>query len=74
MAVFVPAMLATFAETAPEPATTAPGHASDPQRNAPHGMAVAALRWSPKPSVTAVVGIGLVAAAWRALRGPATRS
>ena len=71
---FVPAMLATFARTAPEPSTTAPGHASDPQRDAPPGMAVPALRWSPKPSVTAVVGIGLVAAAWRALRGPAPRS
>ncbi len=74
MAIFVPAMLATFAETAPEPSTTAPGQASDPQRDAPPGMAVAALRWSPKPSVTAVVGIGLVAAAWRVLRGPAARS
>ena len=74
IAAFVPAMLAAFATTAPEPSTTAPGHASDPQRDAPPGMAVAALRWSPKPSVTAVVGIGLVAAAWRALRGPATRS
>ncbi|SHN86082.1 protease I [Geodermatophilus obscurus] len=42
MAAFVPAMLATFATTAPEPARTAPGHASDPQRNAPPGMAVAA--------------------------------
>jgi protease I len=73
MAAFVPAMLAAFATTAPEPARTAPGHASDPQRDAPPGMAVAALRWSPKPSVTAVVGIGLVAAAWRALRGPASR-
>ncbi len=74
MAIFVPAMLATFAETAPEPSTTAPGQASDPQRDAPPGMAVAALRWSPKPSVTAVVGIGLVAAACRVLRGPAARS
>ena len=74
MAAFVPAMLATFATTAPEPSTTAPEHASDPQRNAPPGMAVAALRWAPKPSVTAVVGIGLVAAAWRALRDPAAQS
>ena len=74
MAAFVPAMLAAFAKPAPEPSTTAPGHESDPQRNAPPGMAVAALRWSPKLSVTAVVGIGLVAAAWRALRGPAART
>jgi protease I len=74
MAAFVPSMLATFATTAPEPSPTAPGHASDPQRTAPPGMAVAALRRSPKPSVTAMVGIGLVAAAWRALRGPASQS
>jgi protease I len=74
MATFVPAMLATFTQTAPEPSPTAPGQASDPQRNTPTGMAIAALRWSPKPSVTAVVGIGLVAAAWRALRDPAAQS
>jgi protease I len=73
LAAFVPAMLATFAETAPEPSTTAPRRESDPQRNAPAVMAVAALRWSPKPTVTAVVGIGLVAAARRALRGPAAQ-
>jgi protease I len=74
MAAFVPAMLATFASTAPEPSTTAPGGESDPQRNAPPGLAVAALRWSPKPSVTAVVGIGLVAAARQAMRGQASQS
>ncbi|SDZ07127.1 protease I [Geodermatophilus africanus] len=74
MAAFVPAMLATFTETAPEPSTTAPGGESDPQRNAPPGLAVAALRWSPKPSVTAVVGIGLVAAARQAMRGQASQS
>jgi protease I len=74
MAAFVPAMLATFATTAPEPSTTAPGRESDPQRDAPPGMAVAALRWSPKPSLTAVVGLGLIAAARRALRGPASQS
>ena len=73
MAAFVPAMLATFATTAPEPSTTAPEHQSDPQRDAPPGMAVAALRWSPKPSLTAVVGLGLIAAARRALRGPASQ-
>jgi protease I len=73
MAAFVSAMLATFATTAPEPSTTTPGRASDPQRDAPPALAVAALRWSPKPSVTAVVGIGLAAAARRALRGPASQ-
>jgi protease I len=70
MAAFVPAMLDAFATTTPEP-TTAPGRESDPQRNEPPGMAVAALRWSPKPSATAVAGIAVVAAALRALRGSA---
>jgi protease I len=37
IAAFVPAMLATFAKTAPEPSTTAPGHESDPQRTPRHG-------------------------------------
>jgi protease I len=74
MAAFVPAMLAAFANTSPEPTPTAPRHESDPQRNAPPGTAVAALRWSPKSSTTAVVGIGLVAALWRALLGPSSQS
>jgi protease I len=74
MAAFVPAVLATFASTAPEPSAPAPGQASDPQRDAPPGMAVAAMRWSPRPAVTALVGVGLVAAAVRALRGPASQS
>jgi protease I len=64
MTAFVPAMLDAFAKTSPEPRTTAPDHESDPQRSAPPGMAVAAMRWLPKPSAaTAVMGIGLVAAA-----------
>jgi len=74
MAAFVPGMLDAFAETSPEPATTAPRRASDRQRDAPVGWAVAALRWSPKPSVAAVLGIGVAAAAQRALRGPAAQS
>jgi protease I len=71
MAAFVPAMLDAFATTSPEPTTTTQGRESDPQRSEPPRMAVAALRWSPKPSATAVVGIAVVAAAWRALRGSA---
>ncbi len=67
MAAFVPAMLDAFAKTPPKPTTTVPGHKSDPQRNTPPGIAVAALRWSPKPSTTAIVGIGLIAAVSRAL-------
>jgi protease I len=73
MAAFVPAMLDAFAHTSPEP-TTAPDRESDAQRNAPPDVAVAALRWSPKPSVIAAVAIGLVAAAGRARRGPAAPS
>jgi hypothetical protein len=45
-----------------------------PQRDARPGPAVAALRWSPKPSAAAVVAIGVAAAAQRALRGPASQS
>ena len=71
MAAFVPGMLDAFAETSSAPATAAPGRESDGQRDAPIGWALAALRWSPKPSVAAVVGIGVAAAA---LRGPAAQS
>jgi protease I len=74
MAAFVPGMLDAFAKTPPEPATTARGRESDRQYDAPPGWAIAALRWSPKPSAVAVVGIGLAAAAQRALRGPAGQS
>jgi protease I len=71
MAAFIPGMLDAFAETSPEPATTAPRRESDGQYDAPPGWAVSALRWSPKPSAAAVVGIGLAVAAQRALRGSA---
>jgi protease I len=72
MAAFVRGMLDAFAKTSPEPATTS-RHESDRQREAPDGWAIAALRWSPKPSAAAVAGIGLTAAARRALRGPAAQ-
>lgn len=69
MAAFIPAMLDAFAKTPPEPTTTTPGHESDPQRNVPPDMAIAALRWSPKPSTAAMAGlIGLAAAAQLAVR------
>jgi protease I len=71
MAAFVPGMLDAFATTSPRAAAAAPRRASDPQRDAPVGWAIAALRWSPKPSAAALVGIGLAAAAQRALRSPA---
>jgi len=74
MAAFVPGMIDAFAETSREPATSAPRRESDRQREAPVGWSIAALRWSPKPTAAAVVGIGLAAAAQRALRGPAAQS
>ena len=71
MAAFVPAMLDAFAGTAPRAGRAAIDRRSDPQRDAPPRLAVAALRWTPKPSAAAVVGIGLVAAARRRRHGPA---
>ncbi|MGY1738661.1 type 1 glutamine amidotransferase domain-containing protein [Geodermatophilus sp. SYSU D00684] len=73
MAAFIPGMLDAFAKASPEPATTAPRRESDRQRETPVGWAIAALRWSPKPSAAAVVGIGLAAAAQRTLHSPATQ-
>jgi protease I len=74
MAAFVPGMIDAFAGTSREPATSAPRRGSDPQPDAPVGWSLAALRWTPKPSVVAVASIGLAAAARRALRGPASQS
>src|SRR3954447_7930574 len=67
---FVRGMLDAFAKTSPGPAT-ASTRTSDRQLEAPLGWAVAALRWSPKPSAAAVAGVGLAAAALRARRRPA---
>ena len=74
MAAFVRGMLDAFAQTSTEPATTAPRRESDRQLDAPIGWAVGALRWSPKPSAVAVVGVGLAVAAQRAMAGPAARN
>jgi protease I len=74
MAAFLRGMLDAFAETSPQPATAASRRESDRQREAPVGWAVAALRWSPKPSAVAVMGVGVAAAAQRALRSPAAQS
>jgi protease I len=74
MAAFLPGMLDAFADTSQQPATTAPRRESDRQRDAPIGWSVAALRWSPKPTAVAVAGIGVAAAAQRALRSPAAQS
>jgi protease I len=65
-------MIDAFATMSPEP-LRAPLRESDRQLEAPIGWAIGALRWSPKPSAAAVVGIGLAAAAQRALRGPAAQ-
>lgn len=73
MTAFVRGMLEAFARSSPGPATASP-RTSDRQRDAPIGWAVAALRWSPKPSAAAVAGVGLTAAALRARRSPATQS
>lgn len=59
LASFVPGMLRVFASAATEPAAKAAGHRSDPQPSAPPGWAVAALRWSPKPSAVTGVAVGL---------------
>ncbi|SHF85055.1 type 1 glutamine amidotransferase domain-containing protein [Geodermatophilus nigrescens] len=74
MAAFVRGMLDAFAATAPEPARAAPRRASDPQPEAPVGWAVGALRWSPKPSAAALMGVGLAAAVQRTLNGPDART
>ena len=55
MTSFIPAILDHFADTAPVASAAAPGHVSDPQLNAPVGWAVAALRWSPKPSIPGIL-------------------
>ena len=68
LAAFVPGMLEAFSGT-PSRRATAPRRESDRQLDAPIGWAVGALRWTPKPSAAAVVGIGVAAAAQRALRG-----
>jgi protease I len=74
MAAFIPGMLEAFAATAPVSATAAPGRESDRQRDTPVGWAIAALRWSPKPSAAALVAVGVTAAAQRAVRAPAAPS
>jgi protease I len=72
MAAFVRGMLDAFAKTSPgpEPAST---RTSDRQLEEPLGWAVAALRWSPKPSAAAVAGVGLAAAALRTRRHSAAQ-
>lgn len=68
MRAFVPAMLEIFAEPTSQSQPITNPQGSDPQLDRPLGWAVAALRWSPKPSAAA---LGSVAAA--ALTSPLRR-
>lgn len=54
---FVPAMLDLFAEPTSQLQTVSNPTGSDPAHDKPIGWAVAALRWSPKPSAAALVGV-----------------
>jgi protease I len=70
MAAFVPAMLDAF-DAKTRPTTSGVQRESDPQLSAPPGVAVAALRWLPKPSaVAALGGVGLAAYVGLALSSP----
>lgn len=61
MRAFVPAMLDIFAEPTNQ-LQTVPNHVgSDPALDNPVGWAVAALRWSPKPSAAALAGVAAAA-------------
>jgi protease I len=55
MTSFIPAILDHFSKTAAATPAVAPVQISDPQLDAPIGWAVAALRWSPKPSLPGVL-------------------
>src|SRR3954451_4788361 len=55
MTSFIPAILDHFENAAAEVPAAAPGQVSDPQLDASVGWAVAALRWSPKPSIPGVL-------------------
>ena len=72
MTSFIPAILDHFSNTAAEPPAAAPGQMSDPQLNSPIGWAVAALRWSPKPSLPGVL-VGLMVGARPSARSPSKR-
>jgi protease I len=61
MTSFVPAIIDHFADTSPKPQAATTGQ-SDPQLNSPVSWAVAALRWSPKPSLPGALA-GLMAGA-----------
>lgn len=60
---FVPAMLDIFAEPMSQLQTVSDPADSDPALDKPVGWAVAALRWSPKPSAAALAGLAAAALA-----------
>lgn len=60
---FVPAMLDIFAEPKNQSQTVTNHNGSDPQLDKPVGWAVAALRWSPKPSAAALTSVAVAALA-----------
>ena len=68
MTSFIPAIIDHFADTAPQP-DAAPDQVSDPQLDSPVGWAVAALRWSPKPSLPGALA-GLMAGARLSPKSP----
>jgi len=72
MTSFIPAILDHFENAAAEVPAAAPGQVSDPQLDSPVGWAVAALRWSPKPSVPGVLA-GLVVGAGLSAKSPSKR-
>ncbi|WP_301146526.1 type 1 glutamine amidotransferase domain-containing protein [Mycobacterium simiae] len=68
MRAFLPAILDVFADSTDQSPTVTNHNGSDPQLDTPLGWAVAALRWSPKPSAAA-----LASAAAAALASPLRR-
>jgi protease I len=58
---FVPAMIDIFAEPAGQQQTAPDRDCSDPVQEKPVGWAMAALRWSPKPSAAALAGLAAAA-------------
>lgn len=63
MRAFVPAMLDVFAEPTGQPLATVSNHGSDAPLDKPVGWAMAALRWSPKPSAAALTSVAAAALA-----------
>src|SRR4051794_22212767 len=72
MASFVPAILDHFAHTVVEPRDEAASGPSDPQLSSPVGWAVAALHWSPKPSIPVALA-GLMVGARLSAKSPPRR-